>query len=56
MRLVSDEKSPQGAKLTRTFELSSDGRELYENIHIDKERSTAAIDIRYVYDAVQHLE
>jgi hypothetical protein len=56
MRLVSDEKGPQNRKISRTFELSSDGHELYENIHIDKERSGSAVDIRYVYDAVAHLE
>jgi len=49
-QLVSDEKSPLGGKMNRTFELSSDGRQLYENLHIDSSRSRSPLDIRYVYD------
>jgi hypothetical protein len=49
-QLVSDEKSPLGGKLSRTFELSGDGRHLYETVHIDHGKK-AAIVIRYVYDA-----
>ncbi len=46
--LVSDEKGPLGGKMSRTFELSHDGRQLYETLHIDNGRSP--ITIRYVYD------
>ncbi len=49
-QLITDEKSPLGGKLNRTFELSPDGRQLYETIHIDNGKS-APIVIRYVYDA-----
>ena len=49
-RLVSDEKSPLGGKMTRTFELSQDGRSLYETLHIDNGRSDTPLVIRYVYD------
>jgi hypothetical protein len=49
-QLVSDEKSPLGGKMSRTFELSRDGRQLYETLHIDTGRSGAPIVIRYVYD------
>ena len=49
-RLVSDEKGPLGGKLNRSFELSHDGRELYETLHIDNGRSDTPIIIRYVYD------
>lgn len=49
-QLVSDEKSPLGGKMSRTFELSRDGRQLSETLHIDTGRSGAPIVIRYVYD------
>ena len=47
---MSDEKSPLGGKMSRTYELSKDGRRLYESLHIDNGRS-GSISIRYVYDA-----
>ena len=50
-QLVTDEKGPQGKKMSRTFELSSDGRQFYETWHIEDGRSGPAIVIRYVYDA-----
>jgi hypothetical protein len=46
--LVSDEKGPLGGKMSRSFELSNDGRQLFETLHIDNGRSP--ITIRYVYD------
>jgi hypothetical protein len=49
-QLVSDERSPLSGKMSRTFELSRDGRQLYETLHIDTGRSGAPIVIRYVYD------
>ena len=49
-QLVSDEKSPLGGKMSRTFELSQDGRKLFETLHIDNRRSSALV-IHYVYDA-----
>jgi hypothetical protein len=49
-RLVSDEKSPLGGKMNRTFELSQDGRRLFETLHIANGRSDTPITIRYVYD------
>ena len=42
-QLVSDEKSPLGGKLSRTFELSRDGRQLFETLHIDNGRSDTPI-------------
>jgi hypothetical protein len=50
--LVTDEKSPHGGKMSRTFELSSDGTQLYETIRLTAGRSNTPLDIRYVYDAV----
>jgi hypothetical protein len=49
-RLVSDEKSPLGGKMSRTFELSQDGQSLYETLYIDNGRSDTPLVIRYVYD------
>lgn len=50
-RLVTDEKGPKGRKLSRTFELSSDGRQIFETWHIENGRSGSPIIIRYVFDA-----
>jgi hypothetical protein len=49
-QLVSDEKSPLGGKMSRTFELSRDGRQLIETLHIDNGGSNTPIFIRYAYD------
>ena len=49
-RLVSDEKDPRGNKMSRTFELSSDGRQLYETLHMTTGRNNTVLVIRYVYD------
>ena len=49
-RLVSDEKGPRNAKLSRTFEISRDGHQLYETILLDNSRIFSPLMIRYVYD------
>ncbi len=49
-RLVTDEKDPRGNKMSRTFELSSDGRQLYETLHMTTGRNNTPLVIRYVYD------
>ena len=49
-RLATDEKDPRGNKMSRTFELSYDGRQLYETLHMTTGRSNAPLVIRYVYD------
>lgn len=49
-RLVSDEKDPRGNKMSRMFELSSDGLQLYETLHMTTGRSNAPRVIRHVYD------
>lgn len=54
--LVSDEKSPRGGKLSRTFELSPDGTQLYETIQMDSSRSYTPARFRYVYDATGETE
>jgi hypothetical protein len=50
-RLVSDEKNPQGRKMSRTLELSADGTQFYETLRIDSGKSNSPLVIRYVYDA-----
>ncbi len=49
-RLVTDEKSPHGGKMNRTFELSYDGAQLYETIRLTMGRSNTPLDVRYVYE------
>lgn len=49
-RLVTDEKNPRGGKMSRTYELSYDGTQLYETLHMTVGRSNTPLVIRYVYD------
>ena len=49
-RLVTDEKSPRGGKMSRVFELSPDGKQLYETLHLTTGRSNTPVVIRYAYD------
>jgi hypothetical protein len=49
-RLVTDEKSPSGNKISRTYELSYDGTQLYETVRLTRGRSNSQVSIRYVYD------
>ena len=50
--LVTDEKGPRGGKMSRSFELSSDGTQLWETVHFTLGRSGNPVSIRYVYDAI----
>lgn len=49
-RLVTDEKTPSGKKMSRTYELSYDGTQLYETVRLTRGRSDSQVSIRYVYD------
>lgn len=49
-RLLTDEKDPRGNKMSRTFELSEDGRQLYETLHLKMGRNNTESSFRYVYD------
>jgi hypothetical protein len=49
-QLVSDEKGPQGGKMSRAFELSRDGRQIYETLNVDRSKSRGPLILRYVYD------
>jgi hypothetical protein len=55
-RLVTDEKNPRGGKMSRTFELSYDGRQLYETLHLTTGRSNSSLVIRFVYDIPAETE
>jgi hypothetical protein len=49
-RLVTEEKDPRGNKMSGTFELSYDGMQLYETLHMTLGRNNTPVVIRYVYD------
>lgn len=49
-RLVTDEKTPSGRKMSRIYELSYDGTQLYETLRLTRGRSDSQTSIRYVYD------
>ncbi|HEV3374377.1 MAG TPA: hypothetical protein VG051_01660 [Candidatus Acidoferrum sp.] len=49
-RLATEEKDPRGNKMSRTFELSYDGMQLYETLHMTVGRNSTPLVIRYVYD------
>jgi hypothetical protein len=49
-RLVTEEKTPRGDKMSRTFELSEDGRQLYETLHMTSGRNNTPLVTRFVYD------
>jgi len=51
-RLVTDEKTPRGQKMSRTYELSYDGTQMYETVRLTRGRSGSQVSIRYVYDQV----
>jgi hypothetical protein len=49
-RLATEEKDPHGNKMSRTFELSEDGRQLYETLHMTSGRNNTPLVIRFVYE------
>ena len=49
-RLVTDEKTARGAKMSRTFELSSDGMQLWETVKLTTGKKDFPVTVRYVYD------
>jgi hypothetical protein len=52
-RLVTDEKTPRGGKMSRTYELSYDGTQMYETVRVTRGRSNSQVSIRYVYDQAE---
>jgi hypothetical protein len=55
-KLVTDEKGSHGGKVSRTFELSSDGKQLYENVHVTDSKGNHPVNVQYVYDAVDQTD
>ena len=49
-RLVAEEKMPGGERVRRVFELSSDGRQLDEEVDLEATRARGAVTLHYVYD------
>src|SRR5260221_5075134 len=47
-RLATEEKSPNGQKMSRTYEISYDGTQPYETLRLTKGCSKSPIRIRYV--------
>jgi hypothetical protein len=51
-RLVSEEKSPRGGKMERSFEVAPGGEKLYVTLNVGGDRSSSSVYIHYVYDIV----
>ncbi len=49
-KLVTDEKSPEKGTLSRTFELSADGRQFFETLRVETSKTKTPVVIQYVYD------
>jgi hypothetical protein len=50
-KLVTDEKGTHNGKVSRTFELSQDGKQLIETVHVTDSKGNHPINVQYVYDA-----
>jgi hypothetical protein len=50
-KLVTDEKAAHGGKVSRTYELSSDGKQLIETVHVTDSKGNHPVNVQYVYDA-----
>jgi len=55
-KLVTDEKGSHGGKVTRTFELSPDGRQLFETVHVTDSKGNHPVNVQYVYDAAEETD
>jgi hypothetical protein len=49
-RLVAEYDGSRGARITRSYEPASGGKQLYETVRLERTRSYGPIEIRYVYD------
>lgn len=50
-KLVTDEKGTHNGKVSRTFELSADGKQLIETVHVADSKGNHPVNVQYVYDA-----
>jgi len=55
-KLVTDEKGSHGGKVSRTFELSKDGKQLIETVHVTDSKGNHPINVQYVYDAAEETD
>jgi hypothetical protein len=55
-KLITDEKGAHGGKVTRTFELSSDGKQLIETVHVTDSKGNHPVNVQYVYDAMDQAD
>lgn len=55
-QLVSTTQGRRGGSVTRTFELSPDGKQLYVTTKMDNPRLQQPVSIRFVYDAAKASE
>ena len=55
-KLVTDEKGAHNGKISRTFELSPDGKQLIETVHVADSKGNHPVSVEYVYDAISERE
>jgi len=52
-KLVTDEVGPKKGKVSRTYELSPDGLQLWETIHSTDSKGNKPMTVRFVYDIAE---
>lgn len=55
-KLVTDEKGAHNGKISRTFEVSPDGKQLIETVHVTDSKGNHPATVQYVYDAIDNRE
>jgi hypothetical protein len=55
-KLVSEEQVGKNGSMTHSYELSSDGLQLFEDVHLNLGKKNSEVTIHYVYDAVNPAE
>ncbi|HKN26049.1 MAG TPA: hypothetical protein VJX72_14465 [Candidatus Acidoferrum sp.] len=55
-KLITDEKGAHGGKVSRSYELSSDGKQLIETVHLTDSKGNHPVNVQYVYDAAEETD
>lgn len=55
-KLITDEKGAHNGKVSRTFELSPDGKQLFETVHVTDSKGNHPVNVQYVYDATDEKD
>ncbi len=55
-KLVTDEKGAHNGKVSRTYELSADGKQLIETVHVTDSKGNHPVNVQYVYDATDESD